>query len=63
MLPKEFPDLLAEEYVLAQAERALCASGALAGRDARWGTIPLEFDGIRAGKTSRGHRILAPTAA
>ena len=23
-------------------------------------TIPLEFDGIRAGKTSRGHRILSP---
>ena len=22
-------------------------------------TIPLEFDGVRAGKTSRGHRILA----
>src|SRR5579863_9724656 len=22
-------------------------------------TIPLEFDGIRAGKTSRGHRILS----
>ena len=28
--------LLAEEYVLAQAERALRASGALAGGDARW---------------------------
>jgi glycyl-tRNA synthetase beta chain len=25
-------------------------------------TIPLEFDGIRAGKTSRGHRILAATS-
>ena len=35
-LPKEISvDLLAEEYVLAQAERALCASGALAGGDAR----------------------------
>jgi len=25
-------------------------------------TIPLEFDGIRAGKSSRGHRILSPGA-
>ena len=25
-------------------------------------TIPLEFDGIKAGKTSRGHRILSPGA-
>ena len=30
-------NLLAQEHVLAQAERTLRASGALAGRDARWG--------------------------
>jgi len=36
-LPKEnFVDLLAEEYVLAQAERAFCAARALAGGDAGW---------------------------
>ena len=37
-LPKEISvDLLAEEYVLAEAEREVCASGAVAGGDARRG--------------------------
>ena len=37
----------------------ICASGAVAGGDAGQQVIPLEFDGVRAGNQSRGHRILA----
>ena len=53
--------LLGEEHVLARKDRgALCASGALAGGDARWRS---RTAGVRRasapGRASRGHRILS----
>ena len=58
-LPKEIASIYwPKNMYWRKTERTLRASGALAGRDARWQVVPLEFDGIRAGNESRGHRIL-----